>query len=471
MSKNKLLVKDGVITKGGSDLRAVLCYDSGLIYQYDNPENILGMYQKGKGWIILEKPYYSSGGWGSGSSGDRKGHYLISNARELVDAISARRFELNSKQFLSQNDLDKLNKEIEKNNKLIKKQNELAKRLGRSENVIDLTPLETLKVKSHSYWNDKRRTAKGIDPISTARGYENAVKVFIDGKGKKIKVDGYKITPSEVTQGDTVVAFRDSSGVVFMNSQVLNTTSFEREFMGNQSIIQKAIRKIAKYSIPFNVLKAGDLKLNETSVLEQGPESTHTIKVNPYSSEQQRHFTGALLLQNNGRKFLMDIDREEIKHKIFNAFFVEVDKKVKTISEAYESMKPQSVKDAEKAGKTVLRQGEWFFVQTDKELTVESKQVRNWHNENETSIVTRFNISHGKGRPNALFKPVGFNDMDQYVCGLVTHSGREHRDLDLGVKRFTRPNDPSKTEYTTFQLWTLVPNSTVSNFTIQGDID
>lgn len=468
MSKNRIVKKDAVLTAGAGPRRAVLCYESGLVYQYEEPENILAIYQQGKGWIVKEKPYYSSGGWGSGSSGDGQGHYLIEHAESMINAIGGRMYRFNSKEFLTQKELNELNQNIHENNRLIDAQNKIAERMGRDRNDEKLTPLETQKL--YRIDSGQGRTAKGVDPIKTSEKYDKSVEVFLNQKGKAIRVDEYVIHPNKVLQGSTVVAFRDANNNVFMNSQLLKVSNFESKFMGGQSMIQKSIREIAKYSIPFNVLAAAKLKLNETKILEQGPESTLQIKVGGYYGRQEeRHFTGALLLENDGRKFLMDIDREEIKHGLFNAFFVEVESWVKTIEEAYESMKPKEVRAAEKEGLKVLRQGEWFFIETDKELKILSEKVIDWDREKkQTKVILRHNVSHGKGRPNSLYKPVGFGDLDNYVCGTVSHSGREHRDLDLGQKEVTSSGNG---DYTTFKLWKLVGNTTVSNFTIEGDID
>jgi hypothetical protein len=476
MSTNKLLLNHGVLTKGNGSRRVVLCYDSGLIYQYADPSNILGIYSAGQGWVVLQKSYYHQGGWGSGSTGNAEGHYLISNARELVDAIGGTVLELNSKAWLTPKELAEVNRAIETNNKLIKQHNEIAKRLNRKDAETELNPIETYKVTRLGRYGRADTTLKGQDVIAVARRYETAVQVFIQGKGKPIKIDTYSISKDVVKQGETVVAFRDATGQVFMNSQVLDVSRFERNFMGNQSMIQSEIRAIAKYSIPFNVLASANLKLSETRVLEQGPESTHQIKDGGrYGSLVERHFTGALLLENKGRKFLMDIDRVEIEHKLFNAFFVEVSPDVKSIAEAYESMKPQAVRDAELAGTEVKRQGEWFFIATDKSIEVRSDYVLNWprdassftHDANPQYVLKRA-VAHGKGRPNNLYKPIGFGDLDQLVCGTVSHQGREHADLDLGQEEVTSSGNGDRT---TFKLWQLVPNTTVSNFTITGDID
>lgn len=466
MSKNKLMLKDGVLSKGGGVRRVILCYDSGLCYQYSNPENVTAIFQPGMGWIVRERPRYYAGGWGNAGTGDADGHYLIINTQELIDSIGAARYSINQTKFLTNQELKEINAGIAKNNKLIQELNKIAKKLGRHENE-DLAKFESMKTSQDTFSD----SPKGVDAIAIAKQYDVALKTFLDGKGRPSKIDAYSISKNLVVQSDknqkTTVAFRDGSGQVFMNSQVLKISKFEESFMGGQSLIQKSIRGIAKYSIPFNVLESADLKFSETKVLEQGPESTHTAKVNNWESKTvERHFTGALLLENAGRKFLMDIDRVEIEHQIFNAFFVEVSSSVKSIAEAYESMKPQVVRDAEAKGIEVKRQGEWFFIATDKTVTLEDNHIQTWKNSDLEKQVHGFDVAHGKGRPNRLFKPVGFGDLDQLVCGTVTHSGREHAPLDLGQQSSGKDG-----ELITLKLWELVGNTTVSNFTITGDVD
>lgn len=464
MSAKKILLKDRVLTSGAGSRRAVLDYESNLVYQYDEPSNVLAYFEPGKGWIIRDKPYYSSGGWGSGSSGDAEGHYLISNAYGMLEAIGATVYEINSLVFLTSSELKELNRAINEHNKLAEKQVKIAQKLGeKNVEVSKLPELDGYKLRQMR----KGNSLKGEDAIKTASKFQDALNVFINKKGKTVTIGGYTIAPNLVRQDKKTVAFRDGSDNVFMNSEVLNVTAFEREFLGKQSIIQKYVREVSKFNIPFNVLEAADLKLNETKVLEQGPESDHTVQ------GETRHFTGALLLENNGRKFLMDIDRREIGYGIFNAFFVEVNASVNSIEQAYASMKPKEVDEAELQGLEVERQGEWFFIPTDKTVTVPKTSIVEWDRDgkDKAGIVWKHEISHGKGRPNTLYKPVGFGDLDQYVCGTVRHSGREHKDLDLGQSKTTMQVDGKDVEAVEFKLWKVIGNTTVGNFTIKGDID
>lgn len=87
-----------------------------------------------------------------------------------------------------------------------------------------------------------------------------------------------------------------------------------------------------------------------------------------------RHFAGAVLLKIEDRYFLFDADREELKYCNFNPFFTELDGPALSIAEAYEKMAPKEVHAARKAGITVVRQGEFFFVNVpDAEVTGDIK--------------------------------------------------------------------------------------------------
>ena len=379
---NKMLLKEKVLTSGNGQERVVLDYDANLVYAYHNPEDVIAYFEPKKGWIIRNRPYYSSGGWGRGSSGNRYGYALVSNARSLLDSIEATVYEVNSMKFLTDAETKSLQKQIRNHNKLVASQNALAEKLGETRTTVDtLKPIPEFTLRLLH----KRTSLKGNNLIDTALTYKDAVQVFLNKKGRAVKVDCYTIKPNLVLQNKTVVAFRDAMGEVFMNSAVLDITIFEREFMGKQSLIQAEIRKVSKYNIPFNVLASANLKLSETKVIEAGPASTHII-TNNYKKEE-RHFTGALLLENAGRKFLMDIDRREIEHGIFNAFFVEVSSHVKSIAEAYDSMVPEAVKKAIADGIEVQRQGEWFFIATDKVLTLHKDKVLRWDSSKEATQV------------------------------------------------------------------------------------
>lgn len=464
---SKILAKHGVLTSGSGNERVVLDYESGLVYGYHNPEKITGIFEPKLGWVITREPYYSTGGWGSGSSGDREGSRYISFTKDLLRAINATVLELNVKDWITQQQIDEHNKAVEK----LKKSSVKSKLLT---NITEDLGEIALPKKIEFSRESKGESLRGIDPIKEYEKYMSGLEVFLKGKGKKTKIESFVFDKNLVVQvnygNKIVVAFRDAEGQVFLNSQVIQISHFEEKFLGKQSLVQKKIREIAKYSIPFNVLESAKLKLSETKVIEQGNEYDVVIK-SRYREDETRHFTGALLLENSGRKFLMDLDQVEVKNHLFNVFFVEVNGSVNSIAEAYESMKPQEVKDAEKSGIKVLRQGEWFFIETDKTIETEHVVNYNWDEDivNGRPHIKKQAVSHGKGRPNNLFMPFNFpnqKELEGLVCGTVSHQGREHGDLDLGSEVLNQDTGLAK-----YRLWKLIGNTTIGNFTINGDVD
>lgn len=148
-----------------------------------------------------------------------------------------------------------------------------------------------------------------------------------------------------------------------------------------------------------------------------------------------RHFTGSRLFTVGNDYFLLDIDRNEIDHGIFNPFLVKLNKPAKTISEAYQGLKPDAVLNAEKQGLKVRRQGEWFFIPTNlTPITVEDRGV----------------LRAGRNRPNytELFSPE-----NNLVKGKIEHAGREHKEIVL-------------------ESWhQAVANTSVESWQLSGDID
>ncbi|MBF0553236.1 MAG: hypothetical protein HQK96_01620 [Nitrospirae bacterium] len=298
-----------------------------------------------------------------------------------------------------------------------------------------------------------------------------------------------------VTLNHKYVLAKKIKGVVFGNSSSLGTHS--NRHPKAQELIQEALRDAGAVMIPFVVFKEAGLNIENLKVIERGPEE-NVKRITGYNNVEKKnekgkkytdkepvygtvHFTGSSLIELAGRQFLFDIDRNEIKHFNFNAFMVELPKKVGTIKEAYESLKPPEVIKALKDGLDVKRQGEWFFIPAPKSLTkkiskmtereqlillasqtysriqsIIDKDVLAMVKKEAPKITARVpitrNLKAGDNRPNTVEFCVQFGKTN--CCkGKVQHTGREHADLIL-------------------KEWhTAVPNTAVKSFTITGDID
>jgi hypothetical protein len=310
---------------------------------------------------------------------------------------------------------------------------------------------------------------------------------------------GEKLVYQSSDQKEDLIAIRSGNGA-FVNSSVLPLVG-RRSAWGSiqpnraETPIQRYLRSKQLPVIAMNQLRDNGFDIFSISVIDQGKEETVTVKVPDgwdydkneprMKPDEVRHFTGAALFQalnpkdNKIGQFLFDIDRKEIEHKRFNAFFVQLTKPVKTIAEAYRSLKPKQVIDAEKRKLDVKRQGEWYFIPTKfnpekavGEFTFTDKLIMNmstwiadgtfskeeWKElkkRKETLQNRRIGESQlraGKNRPNRVENGTTINEVT-YVKGRISHSGREHEDLVL-------------------EEWHIaIPNTSVQSWQLDGNID
>ena len=315
-----------------------------------------------------------------------------------------------------------------------------------------------------------------------------------------------------------VIAFKTGEGMVLGNASILplvgRTMAWGYEHKNaRQTVIQGIMETSQKYEmVPFNVFSEAKLDLSTFKTINTGgAETVKRNRENPdykgYEPEEmekagipeflpeEAHFMGSKLFSVSSKEtgtektFLFDIDRNEIKHGIFNPFLVEVPQNgtpIKTVDEAYDSLVPEAVKQAREAGKNVIRQGEWYFIPTtespivEENLTTEQKReramslsVKSAYGSNKTEMrellgteeferlknlsipqteVKRFELRAGKNRPNHAEKGIQVGEK-YFVSGKVSHSGREHKTITLDG-------------------WhEAMPNEAIGSFTITGDVD
>lgn len=298
-----------------------------------------------------------------------------------------------------------------------------------------------------------------------------------------------------------IVAVRTANGV-FCNSSILPNIgrTMAWGYANNnrkETPIQAYMRSKSAFMLPMYQLIQNGFALDTIKVVSQGQPETVTVMGEEYydytasqtkrKPDETRHFTGAALIETKDKdgkafQFLFDIDRNEIKHKRFNPFFVQLTKPCKTIEQAYYSLKPKQVIAAEKAKLDVKRQGEWFFIPTKfnpegkgydpKRLPVADKLLlmcndwrhdeyfsdKQWEKLKKRRIALQgrnlgqAQLKAGNNRPNTVEKGTTIKEIT-YVKGKVSHQGREHEDLIL-------------------EGWHIaVPNTSVQSWQLDGNID
>lgn len=298
---------------------------------------------------------------------------------------------------------------------------------------------------------------------------QQAVSCFLSGKTGKF--GGYVATQNALVYRKVervIDAYKLQQDVCAIRIETPTGASF----IGNSSGLrtlgsgQSAIQAILSRTIPmlpFHAFVEAKLDLLRARVVVQGPQEEVGVMEREYDRKKKdyidvikpRHFIGACLFEVQNKYFLFDIDRGEIAHGIFNPFIVELPGPAASIPEAYDSLKPDEVKEAEARGLKVKRQGEWFFIPVEGDyLPMRDDQGREIRGE----------LRAGPNRPNyceRFYGKVlesenrwGRKEMSvELVSGTVEHAGREHKPITL--KGWHKP----------------VPNTSVKSFTLTGDVD
>jgi len=310
-----------------------------------------------------------------------------------------------------------------------------------------------------------------------------AINCFLSGKtgkfGKYVSVANalvYRtiLTDSrrdEMKVAQNIIALRLTSGLLIGNASILpligRNVSFGNERLNRSTAdVQTRLSQVLAM-LPFTMFQETGLSLSKVKMIEQGIEETVTRKIpnpkhNEYGTEAQKnepkfiaetvHFTGAKLFETEGIQFLFDVDRVELANEIFNPFLAKLPNPVENIEAAYESLKPEEVVKAETQGLKVRRQGEWFFIPSEKSPENSKATNKILSTDKNRNSRSRFTLQAGQNRPNHA--AYGFKiGEDAYVSGKVEHSGREHAPIILTG------------------WYKVIPNTAIQSFQISGDVD
>lgn len=299
------------------------------------------------------------------------------------------------------------------------------------------------------------RMVAGYDRhIYTTKNNGTELWLFKNNRSLKLRLLVAKRTPSGVFVGN-------SSSLVGMR-QAPNKTGRRKIYwgLGGRSMIQGVLEDVMPM-IPFRTLKEARLDIESLSVVEKG--SSETIDRGEKTKSGKKimsHYTGGLLfkidirtvsrglLGKNEEYYLFDIDRNDLAMKNFNPFLSKLGRPCTSIADAYESMKPDEVRDAERfMKKPCPRQGEWFFIPQSgrHEQVALSRAVLAWSAGPKVQAELR-----AKGNRAHYVTDMSEDGM---VRGKVYHGGHEH--LPIELKGWHKP----------------VPNLATESFKITGAVD
>lgn len=246
----------------------------------------------------------------------------------------------------------------------------------------------------------------------------------------------------------------NSSSLFFMKQKGGKIVNLNNGQMAFQRVMEEVMPLL-----PFDMFKETKLDINSIEMIDRGPGEKLDLGQNRKGVPILTHFMGAMVfkirarsrsaeLHYNGKTdqyFLFDIDRNDVKLKNLNFFISRLARAVTSIDDAYASLKPQEVMDAERfLGKPCERQGEWFFIPVQGDFKPKTERtVNGGQAQMEARLQSKGN------RPHYVRKI----SEEGYVTGKVWHGGREHKDIEL--ETWCKP----------------VPNTAVESFKISGAID
>lgn len=245
----------------------------------------------------------------------------------------------------------------------------------------------------------------------------------------------------------------NSSGMMAMR----NALSKKIGWTGTQQKIQEVMAECIPM-VPFLIFKEARLDINSFEIVEKGQQERLEVFRLWSKVIEGRHYTGAMVFKMNivsrsrgvmGKTedyYLFDIDRNDLKLKVFNPFLSKLPGPAKTIAEAYALLKPKEISDAERfLGRECERQGEWFFIPVQGRF----KRQRDESARLGRKPFLQARLSSKGQRPHT----VQFLSEEGYVTGRVNHTGGEHPEMYL--KGWHKP----------------VGNGAVESFKISGAVD
>lgn len=260
-----------------------------------------------------------------------------------------------------------------------------------------------------------------------------------------------------------VCVAKKTNGFVFGNSSSL---FFMRQPKSGKIVSTRGRLKIQEVMgecipmVPFQMLKESQLDINSMTLIDRGPDEHVDGGRTSEGKSVLTHFTGAMVFKIDVNKrsrevqgksdkyFLFDIDRNDLKLKNLNFFLSALSRPVKSLKDAYDSLKPDEVREAEMfLGHEVQRQGEWFFIPWSKQDFKPKTEQDRWNRGRPARVQATLQAKGNRPHYVDMMSEEGF------VKGKVTHGGYEHKPIELKV-------------------WCkAVPNTAIESFKISGSID
>ena len=313
-------------------------------------------------------------------------------------------------------------------------------------------------------------------------------------EGKRLSKKGYDRSYCNLRMdGDAVYSFGSHFPLVFecANGYLLNGAHWGPTTSHHQNVVRQAAQGMGKpvVVIPFNSLgpatgaMGGDRSWRESEnvtaeaakkvrILCAKEDSYRTVKykdANGEEKEREEHLLGASVIRYESpvrdvegpkdwlRFFISSTDPGSPWGRGF--FLTELVRRPNSVEDAFLSLKPQNVRDAEKKGYNVRRQGEWFFIEIG-DARILKKWLRRRKGQRLMFIVLEkqkflpVQVGSSQREPHHKVTEMFTHDVGMFVRGTVRHTGHDHKMLSLGS-----------------HWWLAVHNRQKASWSVSGRVD
>lgn len=230
---------------------------------------------------------------------------------------------------------------------------------------------------------------------------------------------------------------------------VLNGDYYSTTTSHHQSMVRWEVQRrgLDYCIIPFSALNRAEINPKDIVLIDkENDRLVPRMRKDKSTGEMvqfQMHLMGSTLFKVGESYFLSGLD-DTARDPWRSFFLVELVNPCETVAEAYESMKPPSVKFAEEMGVEVYRQGEYFF--THSEMIKSDKDLGSVEIQKDFLLIhpvldVDYLMTKGAvdNRHHRATKGCIINGV-QYVKGYVRHTFGDHRQLHFDSWHIVHPN-------------------------------
>ncbi len=289
---------------------------------------------------------------------------------------------------------------------------------------------EKKRLKGNSHWAIAQKFARGASKGRGARVFIEGNKIYSYGHhfvlatrkeegdwgcGVKLIVNGDRYSAS--TSGHTNLVIHACKANVQIPYSALDAAGLTESSSGSNVAPHPNLHVVAYEDDRwYEVCRVCGKDVDSTRTLHLKDESLICPSPDDKVSWQFEHVLGGVVIDLGGKYYLSGMDRNE-PWRLRAYFLCRLRHPVSSIAEAYDSLKPQRVKDAEAQGIEVRRQGDVFLVR------VREKDWNQWLRNGRDKLARNHRLWNGTHVASRAF----IVDGRVFVSGMLRHERRQHR--------------------------------------------